>query len=367
MRKIFLLFAVILLQSTLLMAQERDNVGHRVGSWSLSRHGCFNGLEWKIRKSYYSDNSDKFTNEIQIKNTYNSPITFSYNMSENSNETTTRYRKTLGKNETYTSTYCPNVNFVTFYVTDVCFNNNNCKDGCYAQCDNGSPNQPNCGNSNSTSSSANSSNTQQNDLSDYNNSKADLERQMNEKNAEIQKQNQEIANRNAEAKRQQELLRQQQEAEKLKAIEQVVGILQDGAVSITKSSLADLQNITLKEEALSKILRGNETKYPEATKYFNEYLREKKKRKTLQWIGLGGVIAGAGVITISLKDVLFTENGTETNDGLFYAGCATTLAGLGITIFSIKPTKKGKEALEKAESNIAIGTTKNGIGLTLNF
>lgn len=158
MKKIFLLI-VILLQVGFLSAQERDNVGHRVGAWNISSHNCFKGLSWKIRKSYYSDNSDLYTNEIEIKNNYGSTITFSYNMSENANETTTKYRKTLNPGQTFNSTYCPNVNLVTFYVTDVCFNNNNCKDGCYAQCDNGSPNQPNCGSTNS-SSTINNPNTQ---------------------------------------------------------------------------------------------------------------------------------------------------------------------------------------------------------------
>ncbi|MEZ0005396.1 hypothetical protein ABH942_000747 [Flavobacterium sp. 28YEA47A] len=188
MKKILLIIG-ILLQVGLVYAQERDNVGHRVGSWNISSHNCFKGLSWKIRKSYYTDNSDKYTNEIEIKNNYGSTITFSYNMSENANETTTRYRKTLTPGQTYTSTYCPNVNLVIFYVNNVCFNNNNCKDGCYAQCDNGSPNQPNCGEANSSTTNNNQKGTKQNDHTEYNQSKADLEKQMADKNAEIQKQN----------------------------------------------------------------------------------------------------------------------------------------------------------------------------------
>jgi hypothetical protein len=148
MKKILLLIIVIAFNASSVSAQDRDDVGHRVGAWNISTHNCYKGLVWKIRKSYYSDYSENYTNEIEIKNNYTSIITFSYNMSENSNETTTKYRKTLTPGQTYTSTYCQNINFVTFYITDVCFNNNNCKDGCYAQCDNGSPNQPNCDSSN---------------------------------------------------------------------------------------------------------------------------------------------------------------------------------------------------------------------------
>lgn len=169
MKKIFLLI-VVLLQIGFLFAQERDNVGHSVGSWNMSSHNCFKGLSWKIRKSYYSDNSDQYTNEIEIKNNYGSTVTFSYNMSDNANETTTRYRKTLTPGQTYNSTYCPNVNLVTFYVTDVCFNNNNCKDGCYGLCDNGTPNQPNCGsNSNSNTSSSTNSTYANNKITTTNN------------------------------------------------------------------------------------------------------------------------------------------------------------------------------------------------------
>lgn len=113
MKKIFLII-VILLQVGFLFAQERDNVGHRVGPWNFGTPQ--QGITWKIRRSYYSDNSEKFTNEIEIKNTNNSTITFSYNISENANETTTRYRKTLAPYGTYTSTYCPNAQSVYFYV-----------------------------------------------------------------------------------------------------------------------------------------------------------------------------------------------------------------------------------------------------------
>ena len=113
MKKIFLLI-VILLQNGILSAQERDNVGHRVGPWNFGTPQ--KGITWKIRRSYYSDNSENFTNEIEIKNTNNSTITFSYNISENANETTTKYRKTLAPNATYTSTYCQNAQFVYFFV-----------------------------------------------------------------------------------------------------------------------------------------------------------------------------------------------------------------------------------------------------------
>lgn len=185
-----------------------------------------------------------------------------------------------------------------------------------------------------------------------------------ERNIEFQKQNQEIENRNTEDKRQQELLRQQQEAEKKKAIEQAGVIIQDGAVNITKNSLADLQSTYQKEQELLKILRGNETKYPKATQYFNEYLKEKKKRKTIESIGLGGCLAG--VVAVGAATLSIDEYG-NFNKGLMYGGIGLTSMGLGVTIFSISPSAKSKEALEKARSYLAFNGDSSRIGLVLRF
>lgn len=173
---VYFTFLICIIATTNVQAQERDDVGHRVTAWNISKHGCFKGLVWKLRKSYYSDNSDAYTNEIEIQNTYGTTITFSYNMSENSGETNTRYKKTLGPNETYRSTYCPNVHLVTFYVTDVCFLDN-CKSDCFALCDNGVPNQPNCGSgsanptySNNKITTAKSNTSQPNQTTNYSSS-----------------------------------------------------------------------------------------------------------------------------------------------------------------------------------------------------
>jgi len=154
----------LLLTTEQITAQERDNVGHRVGPWSISRHTCFKGLSWKLRKSFYSDAKEDYTNEIQIKNTYGAKITFSYTFSASANASTTN-RKTLEIGEEFTSTYCPNVHLVNFIVTDVCFNGN-CKNGCYASCDNGTPNQPNC--DTKTNISSNSQRNQSTQVVSYN-------------------------------------------------------------------------------------------------------------------------------------------------------------------------------------------------------
>lgn len=213
MKKIFLLIT-LLLQITFFLGQERDEVGHRVTSWMIARHGCFAGIEWKVRKSYYSENSNNFINEIEITNKYSTKITFSFDVSADANAKTTQSRKILNPQETTRFTKVQNVDFVYLYIADVCFNSDNrCSGTCYALCDNGTPNIPtDCGGQQSYDSnhSVNQTNNQnqQNDLTEYNN-KADIERQIAEKNAEIQRQKLENQHR-AEEERQRKLQQQQQ-------------------------------------------------------------------------------------------------------------------------------------------------------------
>ena len=210
-------------------------------------------------------------------------------------------------------------------------------------------------------------NAHQYDLTDYNNSKADLERQIAERNADIQKQNQEVANRNAQIKGEQELLRQQQELEKLKAIEQVGAVFQGATVNITQQSIANLQRNLLKEQELQEILKGNEAKYPEATQYFNEYLKAKKSQKTLGYVGLGTMVAGAVAIGITVMPMLSDENNGEFDPILMYGGIGAVVGGLGITIFTIGPSKKETKLLDKARSQVSVGTSNKGVGLAINF
>ena len=235
-----ILFSLIFPVNT--AAQERDNVGHRVGPWSMANHPCFSKLSWKLRKSFYSDDSESYTNEIEIKNNYGRAVTFSYNFTENANDSSNRYRKTLGPNETYTSTYCPNVRFVNFYVAEVCFNGD-CKDGCFAQCDSGTPNQPPC-NSNTGQGTAT---TQQNNPATNSNSPQASQ------NAQTQRQNQEIANKNAEAQRQQKLAQQQQEQQrKQEAVSQLATATTD---LVTMASRKRANKSTLSNDDGQMLLR----------------------------------------------------------------------------------------------------------------
>lgn len=152
-----------------------------------------------------------------------------------------------------------------------------------------------------------------------------------------------------------------------KSIDEAGGMLKDKVVKITQNSLANLQNTLTKEQELQKILQGNESKYPEAVQYYNEYLKAKKKQKSIGNIGLG--IMGVGVIAIGkgVLPLLSDKNNGETNNGLLYGGIGAVVVGTGITLYTISPSKKGRELLDKARSSVTVGTTKNGLGLALNF
>lgn len=151
------------------------------------------------------------------------------------------------------------------------------------------------------------------------------------------------------------------------AIEQVGNVLQNQALTMTQNNLADLQNTMMLEHEVRNKLNGNESKYPQAVQYFDQYLNEKKKRKTLQWIGMGGIGIGVGAIIIGILPALKSDQGEGMKNGLVYGGIGLAAVGLTTTIITIKPSKKGKAALEKAKSYVTLGTNKNGIGFALNF
>lgn len=151
------------------------------------------------------------------------------------------------------------------------------------------------------------------------------------------------------------------------SMEQLGGIFQSGAMTITQNGLADLQSTILKEQEINKILRGNENKYPEATRYFNEYLKAKQQQKTVGNVGLGIMIAGGVATAIGLAPILKADNDGSFNEPLVYGGIAGVVGGLAITILTIKPSKKSKENLEKAQNSLSLRTTSNGVGFAFKF
>ncbi|TKC03106.1 hypothetical protein [Pedobacter cryotolerans] len=211
------------------------------------------------------------------------------------------------------------------------------------------------------SNSSNKSNsTQQNDLSEYNRSKADIDRQMQEKNAAI-------ANKNAETQKQQQILKQQQEAQrqqaKTEAINTAGNIVSNTAMSLTNAGLANLVRQTEIEKELKSILNNRESLYPEASKYFDVYLKEKRKRKTGNLIGIGFLVAG----TVATGAGALGGGEDDINYPLVYGGIGGVLVGLFKTVTTLSVGKKGNEALQNAKKSLTLGTASNGMGVSVKF
>lgn len=192
MKKIFLL-TILLFQLTFVFGQNTQ--------WSnWTSMSCYQGFKTSANNLGFVKSINEYSWKMKIKNNYNRKVHF--NMSwivGNEKQSIGRFSLNPGEETNHVSYYFKsNSTSWQVEVTEVCFGENwmSCTNGCYAECDNGSPKQPNCdkntGSTNSTNQSNNSNQqtTQQNDLSEYNRSKADLERQMAEKNAEGQRKSQ---------------------------------------------------------------------------------------------------------------------------------------------------------------------------------
>ena len=186
-----LLFLIALLSQFLVASAQTD-----WGSWGpLS---CYKGFQGSIRKLGYVKTINQYSYQGRIKNSYGRKVTFNMNWLV-VGEKLSIGQVTLNPNEVYehTSRYFKNDAEIMFIeVENVNFSD---KLNCYAACDNGTPNQPNCDNQNVSSTSFQEVNSippaKQNGLNDYNRSKQQLEDEMNRKNAEIQRQNLENTNR----------------------------------------------------------------------------------------------------------------------------------------------------------------------------
>jgi len=155
---------------------------------------CFKGFQFAVVNNGLVQSINQYSWQAKIKSTYTQKVTFNMTWIVGGEEVSIG-QVTLqpGKEYLHTSRYFnSNADILYVKVSEVNFSD---KLNCYAECDNGSPNQPNCSNSNSANTSPDTSATQQNDLTEYNNSKADLERQLAEHNAGIQKQNEENSNK----------------------------------------------------------------------------------------------------------------------------------------------------------------------------
>lgn len=420
--KTFFLLAALLFQTMISYAQNQE--WSEYGPWSGGI--CFPQLISRV-KTISNPKLNTTSVMVEFKNNYSRKVTFSYDGFNNSFEAkqafalgkTSSGRQSsisigAGQNSTYTfSIKEAGGRGVYIEIYSLYFDNDyqhyqKCSDGSVClYCQVNSDNEPACPNYAKNGLSVNDHNSAsrpQNDLTEYNRSKAEMEKQLEERNA-ISRQDADNAyqsykqyfeagvraydnNNFGEAQTQFQLAynasttdQQRRSAKdnynkalnapKRQAISGLINggadALRDATFRVTQNSLADLQTTLLKERALKKILKGNEASYPEAMQYYNEYLKEKKLQNRRGNRGLA--IMGAGIIaTVVGAEALGSESGGGPGtDALVYGGLGALGAGLGITIFTIGPSKKEKDALNKAATYVHFGTTSSGVGLALNF
>lgn len=169
--------------------------------WSnWSSMSCYQGFKTSANNLGIVESINQYAWKMKVKNTYNKKVHFNMNwIVGGEKQSIGRFSLNPGEETNHVSFYFKsNSSNWQVQVTEVCFGENwmSCSDGCHAECDNGTPKQPDCSNTSSTNSNNSSSNSspsttnnstaEQNDLTEYNHSKADLERQIAEKNAEGQ-------------------------------------------------------------------------------------------------------------------------------------------------------------------------------------
>ena len=219
MKKLFLL-AILLFQVTFVFGQER---GYKKTNWSSYRSfPCFPNLYISLRCVGYEPLVKKYEYQFRLKNTSSQTVHFNLDVRiKKSNEEILAGRFSIrsGEEKAHESSYANAVsepNAEGFFASTVsgymendkddwtiptysCINGvktcvQNCKAKEPIKSNNSNSQNNNITNSNTnTTSPANNSNTPiapQNDLTEYNRSKADLERQMNEKNADGQQKSQ---------------------------------------------------------------------------------------------------------------------------------------------------------------------------------
>lgn len=399
MKKIFILgFLIFIIKIN--YAQERDRVGHIVGNWcATQRMDCYKGIAWKVRRNYYSDDMKDYINEYEITNMYNTIVTFSYELGEKP-DMPTQFRISLRPGESYTNMRCKNKEYVFLHVDYVCFNNQNCNDNCYALCDNGTPNQPNCNTQNqSTSNATNTNQTTVNTNTTSGEINVSSVRYHNCPNAtydgvpsgyfrcgccgDIVSSNLKMPdncnlggqtcgpctnNLNSNTAVSTNTIANQNTATKpnnttdpnVQLTNDITNIVNTTAPLIIQG-IENMQRFKLEEKELLKKLKGNEAKYQEAISYYNNFVKYKKRANRVAWSGVGVTGVGLGLIVASIIP-------TYPNMTLLYAGTGITLVGAGVSIGSIPIAMKSKNNFIEAKNLVANFSLKsNGLNIALNF
>jgi len=182
MKKIFLL-TILLFQLTIVFGQNAQWENWQAVS-------CYKGFQTSSISYGFNKHGNGYEWNWKVKSNYNKNVSFNLAVTiGNDKKDWGRFTLSPGDEHKHVSFYYNNASpNIKIEITKVCFSDNYL-DNCWAECDNGTPNQPNCDkktNSSNSNSSSNTTTTKQNDLSEYNRSKADLERQIADKNAEGQ-------------------------------------------------------------------------------------------------------------------------------------------------------------------------------------
>lgn len=117
---IVLLIYILIFYTAPLIAQERDEVGHRVGPWS---EGSKCGLKFKARKQYYyEDKNTPFTMQFEITNT-GRKASFEFDVNSTGVAPDRYYRRvTLDNGQVYKNVETRNSEKVYFFFDKFCYN-----------------------------------------------------------------------------------------------------------------------------------------------------------------------------------------------------------------------------------------------------
>jgi hypothetical protein len=143
------------------------------------------------------------------------------------------------------------------------------------------------------------------------------------------------------------------------------------AVSGIVQASRQLKNI---ERQLFNKLNGNENLYPEATVYYNNFLKYKKRSRKCTWIGVGIATAGIGMMLAGINSYAYDDN-----SALYNTGIGTAILGGVIYFAGIPATIKSSVNFGKAQnlvgfnSNVeikpffAMNRTGGHVGLSIGF
>ena len=138
----------------------------------------------------------------------------------------------------------------------------------------------------------------------------------------------------------------------------------------------EAQRLKPSERELYLKLKGNETKYPLASNYYNQYLKLKKSSKRLFWTGLGVAAGGLSLINIAKKPIDIGDyndydsfiSAIDKQETHIKIGQGLLLGGFGISIIAIPISISAKSNLANAKRLVAkVSINTNGASIAFKF